>query len=525
MLGLSGCGSSAAKDSSSANTLTIVTPDTSWSFSIDANPSAGLEITDNVQAELLRNPYMPGSKGTLEQDVNKFDPYLASGYTVSADGLVYTFTLRDAISAAGNHLTSEDVIWSYERHFASPTGAIKGTQAPVIVDPATQIKAVDAHTVSFTIAKRQYGPTLLALLSGNGSQILDSTLLKKYVTKADPWAIQWSANNPNYGFGPYKVTSYTAGIQANLTANPHFVLGPPKIKNIVVKIIADAGTRANLIRTGEAQLAENLQPADLVSLKNGSGTKIGEVDNPNGYFMIPLVTNKKPFNNTLVRQAFAYAVPYQQIAENVYHGLAFRDGPSFLAKTAPGYDGSGFTDFKYDPATSKKLLAEAGFPNGVSFHLAVSAAELAHQQAAILIQTSAKAAGFNVTIDQLPAAAMADGLNNHTFQAYLIDNWAGTMTPSYELGVYTASNGGYNLADWIDPSFYSVLATANAYPEPLSTAGGKLYNAAERIFINQAPVIFVAQIQPSVGMSSKLDGYAWTTVYLVDYDNLSFAKS
>jgi peptide/nickel transport system substrate-binding protein len=130
-----------------------------------------------------------------------------------------------------------------------------------------------------------------------------------------------------------------------------------------------------------------------------------------------------------------------------------------------------------------------------------------------------------VTIDQLPGASMADGMNNHTFQAYLVDNWAGVMTPGYELGFATSSNGGYNLADWKDPNFYAALATANAYPDPLSTAGGTLYNAAERIYVNQAPIIFVAQIQPSVGMSSKLNGYAWTTVYLADYNELSFSTS
>jgi peptide/nickel transport system substrate-binding protein len=525
MLSLSVGDSFAATPKSSTNTLTIVTPDTGITFAEDADPGGGLEIAANLQASLLQYPYIQGSTGTLEQDVNKVVPYLASGYTVSADGLVYTFKLRDAISAAGDHLTSEDVIWSWERHFATALGAIKGSAAPVIVDPATQINAINAHTVSFTIAEKQYGSVLLALMTGTLSQIYDATLLKKHVTKADPWAVEWSANNPNYGFGPYEVTSYVAGVQADLTANPHFVLGPPKIKHVVVKIVPDAGTRANLVRTGEAQLAENLVPADLASLESGSGTKTGKVDNPNSYLMIPLVVNKAPFNNPAVRRAFAYAVPYRQIVNDVYYRLAFRNGPSFLSKTAPGYDGSGFTDFKYNPAMAKKLLAKTGFANGVSFTLDVSAAQPDQEQAAIQIQTFAKAAGFNVTIEQLPAAEFGTGFSAHTFQAYLINTKANIVQPGYELGFATSPTGGYNLADWMDPTFYAALATANGYPNPLSKAGGKLFNAAQRILVNSAPIIFVAQMQPTVGISSKLYGFAWTTDSRVNYDNLSFANS
>jgi peptide/nickel transport system substrate-binding protein len=509
---------------SSSKVLTIVTPDTSVTFAIDAG-FGGLEISDNLQATLLRKPYVKSkTTGTDEQVENKFEPYLASGYTVSRNGLTYTFKLRNAISAAGNPLTAEDVLWSYQRKFNTPTSVSPGVSAPVITDPDKQFKIINTHTISITIARKSYGVTLLALLSDLTSQIYDANLLKGHATASDPYAVKWSETNPNYGFGPYEVSNYQPGVQATLTANPHFVLGPAPIKTIVVKIIPDAGTRANLVKTGAAQLAEDLDPADLISLKDGSGTKIGEVDDPNEYLEIPLLTNKAPFNNTIVRQAFAYAVPYQQIIKNVYQGLAVRHGPSFLLSNWPGYSGTGFTDFTYDPVKAKAMLAQAGFPKGVSFALSVSAAAPDDQEAAIQIQTFAKAAGFNVTINQLPASAVATGRDNHSFQAFLVDDYAITLTPVYELGVYTAKDGGNNLAAWYDPAFYAAVAKANTAPNAFSNEAGTLYNAAERIFINQAPMIFVAQIQPSVGMSSDLDGYAWRSDDFIDYYNLSFAS-
>ena len=513
---------------SSKSTLVIVTPNDSITWALDggiAGTVPGVEPSFNTQATLLRNPYVPGKTySTLEEVPTSFEGYLASGYTVSPNGLTYTFKLRDAISAAGNHLTSEDVIWSYERHFDTPTSVTPGVSMPVITNVAQQFKAIDAHTVSITISNAGYGITLLALLADLTGQIYDSTLLKQHATPSDPYAVKWSANNPNYGFGPYEVENYQPGVQTLLTANPNFVLGPPKIKNILLKVVPDAGTRANLVRDGDADMAEGVLPADLLSLKSNPATKIGEVDDPNEYLEFPLVANKAPFNNTAVRQAMAYAVPYQQIIQNVYHGLAVRHGPSFLVRSAPGYDGSGFTPFNYDPTLAKQMLAAAGYPNGVSYTLSVSSSEQDAIAAAIQIQTYAAPAGFKITIDQVPAAEYGTARQNKTFQAYLTDDFAITLTPSYELGVYTAADGGNNLAAWYDPTFYAALAAGQASSQPLSPATGVLWNAAERIFINSAPIVFIAQIQPDVAMRSDVDGFAWRSDNWVDYDNLSFGS-
>lgn len=497
-----------------------------------ANDAAiGPETVDGVsdmglatQATLVMNPYVPSGTGTLEQDTTKFVGLLASGYTVSPNGLTYTFHLRNAVSVAGNPLTAEDVIWSYERAFSLPTDPAPSLSYPVITDPAKQFKAINTHTVSITIPSQGMGLTLLALLSNFTGTIYDAKLAEAHETKSDPWAATWSANHPNNGYGPYLVKSYQTGIEETLIANPHFVLGEPKIKTVVVKYVADAGTRALLLRDGAVQLSESLLPSDLVSLAKGSGTKIGTVTNPNEYLEIPLVTNKAPFNNTLVRQAFAYAVPYQQIINNVYDGLAKRQSPSFLQRDVPGYDGSGFTDFRYDPAMAKELLAEAGDRNGVSFTLTVNNGLPDDELAAIQIQTYAAKAGFKITINQVSPAAAWNGRVNHTFQAFLADDYAITLTPLYELGVYTVGTGSSNIEDWSDPSFTVARERADSYPDELTPAGGRLINAAERIFVNQVGDLFVCQIQPSVAMSSNLEGWAWRSDNYTDFANLWFAS-
>lgn len=520
---LTACGSADSAATTAKDTLIVVTPDTSIVWTKDFRGFGGDEPLANTGATLLRKPYVKSTTSdSYEQDVNKFVPYLASGYTVSPNGLTYTFTLRDAISAAGNHLTTDDVLWSYQRKWATPTSPTPGVSAPVITDPAKQFKKINAHTFSITIARKGYGLTLLALLSDVTSQIYDSTLLKQHVSAADPYAVKWSENNPNFGFGPYTVKSYQPGVETVLTANEKFVLGPPKIKNIILKIIPDAGTRANLVRNGDADVAEGVLPADLVTLEKTSGTKIATVDDPNARVTIPLVTNKAPFNNVLIRQAFAWAVPYQQIIDNVYDGLALRKGPGLLRQDAPGYDGSGLTDFTFDPVKAKELLAKAGASHGVSFTMMVSDAEPDMQEAAIQIQTFAKQAGFNITINKIPAAEMATGRDAHTFQSFITRDSAFVLTPSYELAVYTSPTGGNNIADWVNPQFQAALAAGNAANDPFSASAGKLWNAAERILVNQAPIVFAAQIQPGVAMRGDVQGYAWRSDQTIDFSNMSF---
>ncbi|HEY0814753.1 MAG TPA: ABC transporter substrate-binding protein [Pseudonocardia sp.] len=511
----------AAGGGADASTVTIVTPDTSIVWALD-NGFGGYEPGKNLQATLLRKPYIDAKQGAgvQQQDVYKYEPYLASGYDVSPDGRTYTFHLSDAKSAVGNTLSADDVLWTYQRRFHTSTSVIPGVMAPSLTDPATQIKKIDAKTVSFTLPQAGLGTTFLALMSDLCGEIYDSTLLKQHVTADDPYAVKWSAQNPNFGYGPYTVTDYQPGVSAVLTARTDFILGPLAVKKINIRIVPDPGTRANAVKNGDAQIAEAVNPADSAALASDPSVVAPKVDNPNTFIMMPLVTNKAPFNNVAVRQAMAYAVPYSQIVDNVYRGLAKRNGPGFLLNDAPGYSNAGFPNYTYDPAKAKAMLAQAGFPDGVSFALAVSAAEPDMQEAAVQIQTAAKAAGFTVNINKMPAAQFAQQRVDHSSQSFILRDYAITLTPPYELLVYTGPGSTNNFADWQYPPFYDALAAGNKLPNALSPEAGKMWNAAEAIYLNQSPIVFIAQVQPSVLVSKSVAGYAWTSDNWIDYKNL-----
>ena len=445
VLALAGCGSSPNSSGgggggSGNSTLVVVTPDTSWTWSLD-NGFGGLEPSMNVVgATLVRNPYeASGKNGIVAQNVSKYAPYLAKSWTVSKDSKVITFHLADAVSEQGNPLTADDVIWSWERRFNTATSISPSIQNPQITS-IKQFHKIDDKTFTVTLAQPGYLSTFFGLIANVTAYIYDAKYLKAHATPSDPYAVKFTTTHPNYGFGPYSVTNYQPGVAVTLTANANFVLGAPKVKTIIYKIVPDEGTRVNLLESGDADVALDIAPSDLVNLQKGQGTAILSAPNPNSYMEMPLLANKAPFDNALVRQAMEYAIPYDQIIQNVFHGLAIRKSPGFLRSDAPGYDGSGFTDFTYNPAEAKALLAQAGVSAPVSYTLTVSAAEPDMQEAAVQIQTYAKAAGFNIAIKQVPAAAFGQGRTDHTFQAFLLLDYSITLTPSYELNVYTAKN-------------------------------------------------------------------------------------
>lgn len=523
-----GCASSSndASSGGDGDAITIITPDTGITWSLD-NGFGGYEPANNLHATLVQKPYeeSPQGEGVEQQDVYSYDPYLAESYDVSEDGLTYTFNLReDVVSVAGNTLDADDVIWSFERKFASPRSVVPGVMAPSITDPAEQITKIDDQTVAFTLPNAGLGVTFLALMSDLCGQIFDSELLQEHVTPDDPYAVDWTVDNPNYGFGPYEVTDYQPGTSVTLNARDDYFDEPPQISTVNVRIVADPGTRANAVSNGDAGLATGIAPADSAAMQDDPSVKVPQVEDPNTFIMMPLVTNKAPFDDPEVRRAMSYATPYDQIVENVYRGLAVRQGPGFLLTNAPNYVGEGLPDYTFDPDQARQVLADAGYPDGVSFTLAVSAAEPDMMEAAIQIQTAAREAGFDITLDEMPAAEFADQRSNHTSQAFILRDYAITLTPPYELLVYTAPDSTNNFADWEYPPFYEALEAGNALPDALSPEAGEAWNAAEQIYLDQSPIVFIAQVQPNVLVASNVGGYAWRSDNWLDYSNLYYEE-
>ncbi|WP_168697959.1 ABC transporter substrate-binding protein [Gordonia paraffinivorans] len=518
-LTLSACGGSSGD--SAEGGVVIVTAAQPPSFSYESTPT-GYEAAEfwlNTGATLIRNPYVEGTDGlAAHQELFKFEPVLAKSYDVSPDGKVFTFELNtDAKSASGNSLDADDVVFSFKRKFEVDTSIVAFVSAPVITSP-DQVKKIDDDTVTITIDDPAHGFTLLSLLSNQPYTIYDSDVLKAHATPDDPYGVEHSKTNADYGFGAYKLVSYTPGQQMVYEANPGYALGEPEVKKIVQRVVADAGQRSNLVKSGDAAIATQLRPADQVALSDAGAAQIFDVPS-NSYVYVPLTTTKAPFDNVDVRRAFAHAVPYEAIMKDVYKG---RLGPisSILNDTLPDFNGSGLNPNTFDPQKSLEILKNAGVSTPVKFELTINNAVPDLKETAVQIQTAARAAGFEITLNEVNSAVFQEGLAAKTFQASMGRDYAVVQSPPYVLSLFYTPGSPINWPDFDYAPLNNAIAAGNKAGEPLTPAAWAEWNKAERVLQDQMPTVYIGYVQPLNAFRNGLGGYVFRTDSVIDYSVL-----
>ncbi|MDH4207329.1 MAG: ABC transporter substrate-binding protein [Anaerolineae bacterium] len=359
------------------------------------------EVTANLYAGLIDQKMVLQENGVLE-GTNEFVPNLAE-MSVSDDGLLVTLKLReDAKFANGDAITAEDVMYTFERAWAMPWTAgnfpfmnISGTDSMVVVDE---------HTVEINLENPS---TLLPwLLSWQDGLVLDKSDLEAHATEEDPWAVEYAHSNINAS-GPYQIESWEPGVELRFTPNPYYFRGPEFYQNsgVVVRIVPSAEDRELLLRKGDVDITWQLPLRDLESLEQDPNIKVVSVPSRELVYMF-LNLDMPPFDNQLVRQAIASAVPYDDIIEKVMYGHAQKTGSVFSTKMI--YYTDEYWQYDYDPERARELLAEAGYADGFSAELAVRLSVARDVDAAVWIQNSLRDVGIDLTVNQMGDAQYYD---------------------------------------------------------------------------------------------------------------------
>ena len=506
---------------SAQTTLTVLQSAQANSFAYDGGMDTSNEDTElsaNTMGNLVRYAYNGNS-----QNWNSFQPELAKSYSVSKNGLVYTFNLRHGVfGVSGNQFTAADVMYSFQRKFATTTSSDTFLFGEVMATPLiNDVQEINPYTVSFTIESPGYGQWFLGLMANEMGDIYDSAVLKAHATPTDPYAVVWSESHGGWGLGAYDVTSETPGQSITLTANPNYVLGKVRFQTIHIETVSDPGTEVELLQSGAADIAEDLSPAEQAQLSTQPGTFVPKVQYPDTYLSVADVVTQAPFNNVAIRQAWRYAIPYEQIINDVYPGVGkAAAGP--LDPNEMNYDAKGLSPNTYNPTKARKILAAAGYPHGLTFTLTYSAGVPDVDEAAALIQSYAAVAGFTVQLNQLSTAGFAAVKNAHTAQALLLDDRGFVQTPNYLLTTFWGNPlGRISYGAYQDAGFDALLTTANAYPNPYSVAAGKEWNKLQKYLQVQSPSQLIAKIQEAVAFRSVIKGYEYRSDNALDYSMMT----
>ena len=283
---------------------------------------------------------MPGGDNT---------PSLAESWTQSKDGLVYEFVLRkNARFHNGDPVTAEDVKFSFDRY--------KGAAAKLLHDRVREVQIVDPGRIRFHL--REPWPDFMTFY-GTSATGAAWIVPKKYVEKVGDDGFKKAP----IGAGPYRVVSFTPGVELVMEAFEGYWRKVPSVKRLVFRSMPDETTRAAALKAGDVDIVYLLSGPLAEEVKRTPGLRLAAAMPPGVVFLdLPEQWDpKSPWHDVRVRQAAGFALDRAGLNQAETLGLSRPTGgliPRVL-DFARAYDPPA-----YDPARAKRLLAEAGYPNG-----------------------------------------------------------------------------------------------------------------------------------------------------------------
>jgi peptide/nickel transport system substrate-binding protein len=319
----------------------------------------GLHVTlaakwlDPAETEAFINPFMvlyavhdalvkpmPGGDNT---------PSLAESWTQSKDGLIYEFVLRKGVKFHnGDPVTAEDVKFTFDRY--------RGAAAKLLHERVREVQIVDPGRVRFHL--KEPWPDFMTFY-GTSATGAAWIVPKKYVEKVGDDGFKKAP----IGAGPYRVVSFTPGVELVMEAFEGYWRKVPSVKRLVFRSMPDETTRAAALKAGDVDIVYLLSGPTAEEVKRSPGLRLVAAMPPGVVFLdLPEQWDpKSPWHDLRVRQAAGYALDRAGLNQAETLGLSRPTGgliPRVL-DFARAYDPPA-----YDPARAKRLLAEAGFPNG-----------------------------------------------------------------------------------------------------------------------------------------------------------------
>ncbi|HQX35564.1 MAG TPA: ABC transporter substrate-binding protein, partial [Microbacteriaceae bacterium] len=308
-----------------------------------------LDSAASVQRGVLDSLVFQNADGT-------FSPWLASAWSISDDGLEYTFTLRDDVVFHDGTTFDADAVKANLDRIANPATASAQAASMLGADYYVGTEVVDPTTVivSFT---QPNAPFLQAASTAYLGMYSKATL--------DDNASKLKAGGPGItvGSGPLVMTGYVPDQEIVYERNPDYAWGPngataPAFDTLRVAIVPEPAVRVGMLASGEAQLASDITPSSVSTLD--TSIKVDAKSVPGLPYSLFLNEAYGVFGDPLVREALSRAIDIDTAVETIYFGQ-YQRAWSILGPATPGYDKSLEGTWKFDPATANALLDQAGW--------------------------------------------------------------------------------------------------------------------------------------------------------------------
>ncbi len=447
----------------------------------------------------------------FERGTTNIVPALAESWTVSDDGLVYTFTLRPGVKfhatrnfTPSRDFNADDVLYSFMRQWDPnhPDHKLSGGQYEYFnsMDMPNLLKSiekVDDMTVRITLNKPE--SPFIANLGMDFASILSAEYAEAMRAAGTPDKI----DQEPVGTGPFQLVNYQKDAVIRYQAHPDYWAGRAKIDNLIFSITPDAAVAYAKLKAGECHLIPYPNPADLDAMMNDPDLTVLSQEGLNvGYLAFntdaasPAFQGREhPFGDVRVRQALNHAINKAAIIQGIYLG-AGKPAKNPIPPTIWSYN-EDIQDYTYDPETAKALLAAAGYPDGFKTNIWAMPVKRPYNpnaaRMAEMIQEDWKKVGVEAEIVTFEWGEYLKRSKQGEHQTLLL-GWTGDNGDPdnflYVLLGCEAAKDSANRARWCHPAFDDLLIQAKRTADVEERTD--LYRQAQVIFKEEAPWVTIA---------------------------------
>jgi len=456
----------------------------------EASDPASLDpalVDETVGGNIIR--YLFDGLVAYDSQTSEVKPAVAESWESNSDATEFTFHLKSGVKFSdGSEVSANDFVYSWTRALAPATMSSTASAIfqPVMgaaavaegeTDSLSGVQALDNLTLRVTL---EY--PMADFVSLLGHPVAAPVSRQAVENKAVRFAEQPTGN------GPYRIKAWTHDDRVILEKNPDYYGNAASLDEVTVRIIPDPSTAVAELKAGNIDAVRTIPPGQMEALRNDGSVKFYQRDS-NFVRFLGMDVTKQPFDNQKLRNAIAYAIDVDTIADKVLQGQEFpADG--IVPTSVPGYQGNA-SPFKYDPEKSKTLLADAGFSDGQGLpqitlnYPGVGAAA----DAAQAIQSELRAVGIPLEIAGLDEAVFMEEMTGGNFSLFLI-SWEADAPnmDGYLFPLFDSNNiGATDVFQYNNPEVDELLSQARSNTD----SGQRIseYNDAERRILSDAPVV------------------------------------
>jgi peptide/nickel transport system substrate-binding protein len=447
-------------------------------WQIDDNPA--LFISVNMYDTLLRTT----------KDGLGVEPGLATKWESSADGLTWTFTIRDGLKFSdGTPVKGDDFVTSLKQVSQGAKSAWKDNYKAI-----KDVQAPDDKTVK-VILNQPHAP-ILAELAMFCSAILPADMAK--ASDADGFDATKSK-----GTGAYVLNGWKKGDPLVLTRNPNYWKGTPTLDTVTIDYVPDDNARILKLQGGETDVIDFVPLSQVQSLGQQPNVKT-QAFVIQAFDALIMNITFKPLDDVKIRQALNYALDKDAILKAVYFGQAkVMNSPippgTYYDKTLPGYP------FNLDKA--KQLMAASSSPNGFTVDYTIASGSNTAQQVATIAKDQWSKIGVTVNILSQERSVVRQAYRDGKL-AITSGGWTNDMNDPTEIVNYEMRGGASPFAIWTrynNPALNDKITAADLEQDPKKREAD--YAEIQKIYLDDAPLIFIAYPPATAGWQKYVDGF------------------